>query len=82
MRFERFPKLWQVRFTRIDSDWVLGVFNFADPEKIRNIFRRFAASRLTEDRAALDYAIEQGSGAARLRLGDEEYAALQRPKRR
>jgi hypothetical protein len=60
------------------SDWVLRVCTFADSDKIRSMWRPFAARRISEDVQVFEYAIEQGSGAVELRLGDEQYAALQR----
>jgi hypothetical protein len=55
---------------------------FADAEKIRSMFRRFAARRMAEDVAAFDYGIQHGSGAVELRLGDEQLAALKEQKLR
>lgn len=80
MRFQRFPTGWQVRFTPSASDWVLRVCTFADDEKIRSMWRRFAPQRMSEDVAAFEYAIQHGNGVVELRLGDEQYAALQRRK--
>ena len=59
MRFARVPHGWQVQFTPAGGDWVLRVCTFADAEKIRSMWRRFAARRMTEDVQAFDYAIEQ-----------------------
>jgi hypothetical protein len=76
MRFDRFSMGWKVRFTPVGGDWVLRVCTFADPEKIRSMFRRFAARHMTEDVSAFEYAIQHGSGAVELRLGEEQYASL------
>ena len=78
MRFERFPRGWQVRFPPVGSEWVLSVFTYTDSAKIRSMWRSFAARRMTEDVASFEYGIEQGSGAVELRLGDEQFAALKR----
>lgn len=78
MRFQRSSMGWQVRFTPVDSDWVLRVCTFADEDKIRSMWRRFAAAKMLEDVQAFDRGLEQGRGAAELRLGDEQYAALRR----
>jgi hypothetical protein len=80
MRFERFGNHWQVRFTPPTSDWVLRVCTFADPEKIQSMWRRFAARKMLEDVQAFERGIQNGSGAVELRLGDEQYAALQKRK--
>jgi len=77
MRFERFPTGWQVRFTPNGSEWVLRVCHFADAEKIRSMWRRFAARKMSEDVQVFEFAIAHGSGAVELRLGGEQYAALQ-----
>lgn len=76
MRFQRFPTGWQVRFTPVTSDWVLRVCTFADCEKIRNIWRRFASRRMSEDVQVFEFALARGSGAVELRLGDEQMVAL------
>lgn len=80
MRYERFPRGWQVLFTPVGSEWVLRVCKFADDEKIRSMWRRFAARRMSEDVASFEYGIEHGSGAVELRLGDEQYASLKRQR--
>jgi hypothetical protein len=80
MRFQRFPRGWQVRFTPSSSDWVLRVCTFADDEKIRSMWRRFAARRMLEDVQVFELAIQNGCGAAELRLGDEEMSKLQKKK--
>jgi hypothetical protein len=80
MRFQRFPTGWQVRFTPVGSHWVLRVCTFADDEKIRSMWRRFAARRMSEDVQVFEFAVKNGSGAVELRLGDEEYAKLQTKK--
>lgn len=80
MRFQRFGERWQVRFTPVGSDWVLRVCTFADDEKIRNMWRRFAPRRMSEDVQVFEFAIQNGSGAVELRLGDEQMAALKVPK--
>lgn len=83
MRFQRFRTGWQVRFTPAGSDWVIRVCTFADSEKIRSMWRRFAPRRMSEDVQMFEYALERGSGAVELRLGDEQIAALkeQKPRR-
>lgn len=81
MRFQRFPTGWQVRFTPVGSEWVLRVCTFAADEKIRSMWRRFAARRMSEDVQVFEYAIAHGSGAVELRLGEEQYAALKERKR-
>lgn len=80
MRFQRFGNHWQVRFTPTGSDWVIRVCSFADDEKIRSMWRRFAARRMAEDVAIFEYAIQHGTGAVELRLADEQMAALKQPK--
>jgi len=80
MRFQGFRRGWQVRFTPVGSDWVLRVCTFPDPEKIRSMFRRYAARRMTEDVSAFEYGIQRGSGAVELRLGEEQYALLTQQK--
>lgn len=76
MRYERFQNGWMVKFTRTGSDWVLRICTFADADKIRSIFRRFAIRQTSEDIAAFECAIQNGRGAVELRLGEEQYAAL------
>jgi hypothetical protein len=82
MRFQRFGPGWQVRFTAIGSEWVIRVCRFADDEKIRSMWRRFAARKMTEDIQAFEYAIGHGTGAVELRLGDEQLTALKEGKAR
>jgi len=80
MRFQRFPNGWQVRFTPVGSEWVLRLCTFADPEKIRTLFRRSATRKMSEDVAILEYALQRGSGVVELRLKEEEYANLKDAK--
>jgi len=49
MRFQRFGAGWQVRFTAAGTESVIRVCTFADADKIRSMWRRFAASRTSED---------------------------------
>ena len=58
MRFQRFPTGWQVRFTPVGSDWVLRVCTFADDEKIRSMWRRFSARRMSEDVQMFEFAVK------------------------
>ena len=51
-------------------------FVFADSYKIRDLFLRYGASKLSEDMAAFDYAIGQGKGIVDLLLGDEQVRAF------
>jgi hypothetical protein len=62
MRFQRFPTGWQVRFTPIGSEWVIRVCTFANDEKIRSMWRRFAARKMSEDVQVFEFAIEHGRG--------------------
>ena len=62
MRYERFQNGWMVKFTRTGSDWVLRICTFADADKIRSIFRRFAIRQTSEDIAAFECAIQNGGG--------------------
>lgn len=55
-------------------------FVFADSYKIRDLFLRYGASKLSEDMAAFDYAIGQGKGIVDLLLGDEQVAVLEAKK--
>lgn len=80
MRFARFPTGWQVRFTPVGSECVLRVCHFADAEKIRSMWRRFAARKMSEDVQVFEFAIQNGNGAVELRLGDEQLAALKTTK--
>jgi hypothetical protein len=82
MRFQRFPTGWQVRFTPSGSDWVLRVCTFTDSDKIRSMWRRFAARKMSEDVQVFEYAIQSGIGAVELRLGDEEMSKLKQQKPR
>jgi hypothetical protein len=80
MRFQRFPTGWQVRFTPVGSDWVLRVCTFANDDKIISMWRRFAVRRMSEDVQVFEFAIQNGSGAVELRLGDEQLAALKQQR--
>lgn len=81
MQYQRLPNGgWVVRFTPSGSDWVIRVCRFADPDKIRSLFRRFATRRLSEDVQAFEFGLRSGTGALELRLGDEQLAALKQQK--
>ena len=80
MRYERFMNGWMVKFTRSGSDWVLRICTFSDAAKIRSMFRRFAAGRVSEDLAAFENGIQNGKGMVELRLGEDQYAALTSPR--
>jgi hypothetical protein len=52
---------------------------FACSDKIIEMYERWGANRLLEDRAAVEHGIEIGRGAIWLRLTSEQYGKLKRP---
>lgn len=70
---------WHIQFSEPDLKTSLPLrLTFATPDKIVEIHERWGASRLLEDRSALEHAIQQGRGACWLRLSAEQYAKLKR----
>ena len=56
-----------------------ATFNFADPQKIRDLARRGGALGTLEARETLEQEIESGRGGLYLNLTHEQYAELTRP---
>jgi hypothetical protein len=77
MHFEREGKGWRVSFRKPLAHGVLPrVLTFADPAKITSLYERFGSRRLAEDRAAFEFALQQGRGVTELSLGREQYQKL------
>jgi hypothetical protein len=71
---------WLVSFLEPDLKTPLPrTFNFADPEKIRDLARRGQALGTLEGKQMLEQAIETGRGGLLLTLTHEQYAKLARP---
>lgn len=68
---------WEVMFKKPPMPKPLPrVLHFSDPEKIRDLYRRFGADRLPEDVQAFEFALRQGHGIVVLHLGDEQFRVL------
>lgn len=77
MCFERAGNHWHVFFRTAPVPYIFPRrFVFADSCKIRDLFLRYGASKLSEDMAAFDYAVGRGKGIVDLFLGDEQFAVL------
>jgi hypothetical protein len=71
---------WYVSFLEPDLKTALAAtFNFADPEKIRDLARRGQALGTLEAKQMLEQGIETGRGGVFLTLTHEQYAQLARP---
>ena len=71
---------WHISFLEEDCRTSLPLkLTFANPDKILEMYERWGANRLLEDRAAVEHGIEIGRGAIWLRLTAEQYAKLKRP---
>lgn len=79
MLFEKQGEVWLVSFTRpLGRGKLPRECRFRDPAKIRSLYERFGTKRMSEDRAAFEFALQQGRGCVMLSLGREQYAKLQR----
>jgi hypothetical protein len=71
---------WYVSFLEPDLKTPLPrTFNFANPERIRELARRGGALGTLEARETLEQEIETGRGGLYLNLPHEQYAELTRP---
>ena len=57
----------------------LSRLHFKQTEKIKEMYRRHAETRLQEDEQALDHGLEIGRGGFCLRFNEEQYQVLRRP---
>ena len=81
MSFTRVGDGWRLLFKDHQTSWPLSrVVTFRDPDKIRNLYQRFGSKRMSEDVAAFEYGLQQGSGIVELTLGDDQYRVLQTAK--
>ena|SRR6185437_16097936 len=81
MAFDRRGPGWRITFRDQPSNNRLPrVITFTDPDKIRDLYRRFGARRLSEDVAAFEFGLLHGRGLVELRLGGEQYATLKEQK--
>jgi hypothetical protein len=70
---------WHIGFLEEDCRTSLPLkLTFEHPDKILEMYERWGANRLLEDRAAVEHGIEIGRGAVWLRLTPEQYAKLKR----
>jgi hypothetical protein len=70
---------WQVQFLEADLKTPLPrKLTFSDPEKIRELARRWEAWGTSEARQMLEHAIETGRGGVYLKLTPEQYTKLRR----
>lgn len=83
MCFERAKgrSYWEVWFRSPPLPGILPRrLTFTDSYKIRDLFLRYGASKLSEDIAAFDYAVGQGKGIVDLMLGPDQIAVLEAKK--
>jgi hypothetical protein len=68
---------WYVSFLEPDLKTPLArTFNFADPEKIRDLARRGGALDTLESKQMMEQAIETGRGGLFLSLTEDQYRKL------
>ena len=71
---------WYVSFLEPDLKTPLArAFNFADPDKIRDLARRGGALDTLEGKQMLDQAVETGRGGLFLNLTEDQYRKLSDP---
>jgi hypothetical protein len=82
MRFRSAGKYWRVTFrVRGTLTNLPRAFYFGSDDKLRDLFGRFGTHRMTEDVAALEFALRSGGGAVELMLGEAQLSKLKTPKR-
>jgi hypothetical protein len=71
---------WYVSFLEPDLKTPIpATFNFADPEKIRDLAQRGGALSTLEAKQTLEQGIETGRGGVFLTLTEDQYRKLTRP---
>lgn len=81
MSFSRFGDGWRVLFKEDLNAWPMSrVLTFRDADKLRDLYQRFASNRMSEDRQAFEFGLQQGCGMVELILGREQYQVLQGTK--
>jgi len=81
-RYDPTVSLWRVVFRpRGNSVPLPRVCHFGDPEKLRDLFRRFGSHQMAEDHASLEFAINTQCGAVELMLGEMQLRKLREHKR-
>lgn len=80
LNFQLYKDTWRVAFLEADCKTSLPLkVHFKYTEKIKEMYRRHAETRLLEDEQALDHGLEIGRGGFWLRLNEEQYQVLRRP---
>ena len=70
---------WYCQFLEPDLKTSLPrKLTFKDSEKVVEMYDRFGVDKKLEDRAALEYGINQGRGSVWLSLTPEQYGKLKR----
>jgi len=80
--YDHTVKFWRVKFRpRGESVALPRIVHFGDAEKLRELFRRFATRRMSEDVATLEFAILNAKrGAVELMLGETQLRELRKHK--
>src|SRR6266702_6606830 len=81
LNFQLYKDTWRVAFLEADCKTSLHLkLHFKYTEKIKEMYRRNAETRLQEDEQALEHGLEIGRGGnSWLRLNEEQYQTLRRP---
>ena len=80
MSFEWRRDHWCVWFRMLPHGIYPRRFTFKDGSKLRDLYMRYGESQVLADRAAFDYAIENGKGIVDLMLGPDQIAVLKDKK--
>ena len=76
-RYDHTLRLWRVTFRPRGASVALPrVMHFGDAGKLRDLFQRFGSRRMSEDVAALEFAINSKRGAVELMLGESQLSKL------
>ena len=80
LNFQLYKDTWRVAFLEADCQTSLPLkLHFKYTEKIKEMYRRNAETKLQEDEQALERGLEIGRGGFWLRLNEEQYQVLRRP---
>lgn len=81
-RYDSTLHSWRVTFRpRGNSIALPRVLHFGTDDKLRELFRRFGSCRMSDEEAALEFAIRTGGSNVELMLGPQQLAKLTTPKR-
>ena len=79
LNFQLYKDTWRVAFLEADCKTSLPLkLHFSSPDKVREMYRRHAKSKLLEDEQAMEHGLEIGRGGFWLEVNEDQYQVLRK----